>query len=92
MCVGNRFQSQMVRGQKENLYASFVAGSWRKRLDPLVRLSFSCTKSGLMSMMPCWILNNIDDLLCSVCAEETPNQCSESYWSHILVFVLYSSG
>ena len=42
---------------------SFVASSWRKRLDPLVRWSFSCTKSGLMSMMPCWILNNIVNLL-----------------------------
>ena len=27
-------------GGQKNLYASFVAGSWRKHLDPLVRWSF----------------------------------------------------
>ena len=60
MCVGSRVQSLMVRGKRENLYASFVAGNWSKSLDPLVCWSFSCTMSGLMSMMP--FLNSIDNL------------------------------
>ena len=37
----------------------FVACSWHKRWDPLLRWSLGCMKSGLMSMMPCWILNGI---------------------------------
>ena len=33
-------------------------GNWPKRLDPLVYWSFSCSKSGLMLMVPYWILDN----------------------------------
>ena len=44
---------------KEFLYASLEACTWRKHWDPLVRWSFGCMKSGLMSVMPCWILNSV---------------------------------
>ena len=40
-----------IKGELVNTSCVVCAGSWCKRLDPLVRWSFIYTKSGLMSLV-----------------------------------------
>ena len=58
--VGSWFHSLMVLGKNDCPKASALALSWKKRVLPLVRLSFGVRYWCLsMSVRLCWILNSI---------------------------------